>query len=230
MALRLRREQPRRAAVIGAGSFGTAAALLLDRARVRTTLVCRTREQATRLRRERVNERYLEGIDLPESLDVVALPDADDHVERAELVLVAVPSAGVSAAVEELAAGLQADDARTHLLVARNARRIAHVDHSRPGLFLFNHFLARDPDVALALWDRLAAWYEANTGLDNSMLLAPAEGEASSYSLVNHARWDAGLACVLLHQMTKPSFFTFVRANLRANDVTAVPALYRLAG
>ena len=37
---------PRRATVIGAGSFGTAVALLLERAGVRTTLLCRTAEQA----------------------------------------------------------------------------------------------------------------------------------------------------------------------------------------
>ncbi|MBA3437060.1 MAG: hypothetical protein H0U14_03555, partial [Thermoleophilaceae bacterium] len=44
---------PRRAAVVGAGSFGTAVALLLERAGLRTTLLCRTSDQmATILKAE----------------------------------------------------------------------------------------------------------------------------------------------------------------------------------
>ena len=39
-------QHPRRAVVVGAGSFGTAVAILLERAGVRTTLLCRTPEQA----------------------------------------------------------------------------------------------------------------------------------------------------------------------------------------
>ena len=51
--------------MVGAGSFGTALAVLLDRAGVRTTLVCRTEEQARTLERERENRRYLAGVQLP---------------------------------------------------------------------------------------------------------------------------------------------------------------------
>ena len=45
--------------MVGAGSFGTAVALLLVRAGIRTTLLCRTPEQAERLSRERENTAYL---------------------------------------------------------------------------------------------------------------------------------------------------------------------------
>src|SRR5437763_7674022 len=48
----------RRAAVIGAGSFGTALAVLLARAGLRTTLHARTAEQAAELARERENRVY----------------------------------------------------------------------------------------------------------------------------------------------------------------------------
>ncbi|GAH40673.1 unnamed protein product, partial [marine sediment metagenome] len=41
--------------MLGAGSFGTAVALLLERAGVRTTLLCRTGEQAGRLGEAREN-------------------------------------------------------------------------------------------------------------------------------------------------------------------------------
>ena len=60
----------RRAVVIGAGSFGTAVAVLLARAALRTTLQTRTEEQAAELGERRVNERYLPGVELPSQLRV----------------------------------------------------------------------------------------------------------------------------------------------------------------
>ena len=114
-----------------------------------------------------------------------------------------------------------------HVMAARNGRLIGDVDKSRQGIFLFNHFTTEDPDVALQLWDRLAGWYAAETGLDNSTLLQPI-GDAD-YVFVNHARWDHGLARLMLEQFAKPSFWTYVRANLRANRTVAMPVLYRLA-
>jgi hypothetical protein len=50
----------RRAIVIGAGSFGTAVAVLLARGGFRTTLQTRTPEQAARLEADRENHEYLE--------------------------------------------------------------------------------------------------------------------------------------------------------------------------
>ena len=114
-----------------------------------------------------------------------------------------------------------------HVMAARNARLIADVDKSRPGIFLFNHFTADDPQVALELWDWLAGWYAVETGLNNSTLLQPI-GEAD-YVFVNHARWDRSLPRLLLEQFGKRSFWTYVRANLRANRTVAMPVLYRLA-
>jgi hypothetical protein len=114
-----------------------------------------------------------------------------------------------------------------HVMAARCGRLIGDVDKSRPGIFLFNHFTTADPQVALELWDRLAGWYAVETGLDNSTLLQPI-GEAD-YAFVNHARWDHSLARLMVEQFAKPSFWTYVRANLRANRTVAMPALYRLA-
>lgn len=91
-----------RASVVGAGSFGTAVALLLERAGVRTTLLCRTEEQAVELDRERENERYLPGVALPRDLKIRALGLYDDQFRRADLVFLAVPSKGLAAAVAEL--------------------------------------------------------------------------------------------------------------------------------
>src|SRR6201999_4446697 len=75
-----------RAAVVGAGSFGTAVAVLMVRAGLRTTLLCRTPEQAERLEADHCNEEYLPGVDLPERLRIRALTGADEQFHRADLV------------------------------------------------------------------------------------------------------------------------------------------------
>lgn len=92
----------RRASVVGAGSFGTAVALLLERAGVRTTLLCRTEEQAVELERTRENKAYLEGVELPERLKIRTLGNREDQFLRADVVFLAVPSGGLHAAFDEL--------------------------------------------------------------------------------------------------------------------------------
>jgi hypothetical protein len=114
-----------------------------------------------------------------------------------------------------------------HVMAARCVRILGEVDRSRPGLFLFNHFIAEDAEVATALWEHLAGWYVRETGLDNSTLLEPI-GDAD-YVLVNHARWDKGLLRLAVEQLSRKSFRSYVVANLRANHVVAMPVLYRLA-
>jgi glycerol-3-phosphate dehydrogenase (NAD(P)+) len=91
-----------RASVVGAGSFGTAVAVLLERADVRTTLLCRTEEQATLLEETRENARYLPGVELPERLKVRVLGARDDQFERVDLIFVAVPSAGLVEALAQI--------------------------------------------------------------------------------------------------------------------------------
>ena len=88
--------------MVGAGSFGTAVALLLERAGLRTTLLCRTAEQAERVASERVNSRYLPHVELPAALKVRAFGNRDDQFQRPDLVFVAVPSRGIADAIEEL--------------------------------------------------------------------------------------------------------------------------------
>jgi hypothetical protein len=114
-----------------------------------------------------------------------------------------------------------------HVMTARCAKRVGDVDKTRQGLFLFNYFVADDAGVALQLWDYLAGWYAVETGMDNSTLLEPL-GDAD-YVFVNHARWDHSLPRFLLRQLTKPSFRTYMLANLQANRTGAMPILYRLA-
>lgn len=94
----------RRATVIGAGSFGTALAVLLARGGLRTTLQARTVEQATALERDRENRVYLPGVELPPQLRI---EPASAGVTRADYVFLAVPSSGLPEAISSLgAAGL----------------------------------------------------------------------------------------------------------------------------
>jgi|HubBroStandDraft_3_1064219.scaffolds.fasta_scaffold00533_4 glycerol-3-phosphate dehydrogenase (NAD(P)+) len=92
----------RRATVIGAGSFGTALAVLLFRAGLRTTLQTRSAEQATLLDAKRENEAYLPGVELPAQLRIEAVSEG---VARADYVFLAVPSRGLGAAIAALQAG-----------------------------------------------------------------------------------------------------------------------------
>ncbi|HZL47658.1 MAG TPA: NAD(P)H-dependent glycerol-3-phosphate dehydrogenase [Solirubrobacteraceae bacterium] len=89
----------RRATVIGAGSFGTALAVLLARGGLRTTLQARTAEQATRLEEERENRVYLPGVELPTQLRIES---AAAGVARADYVFLAVPSSGLNEVIATL--------------------------------------------------------------------------------------------------------------------------------
>ncbi|MGH2911738.1 MAG: NAD(P)H-dependent glycerol-3-phosphate dehydrogenase [Solirubrobacteraceae bacterium] len=91
----------RRATVIGAGSFGTALAVLLVRAGLRTTLQTRSVEQAESLSTERENKAYLPGVELPTQLRI---EPASAGVARADYVFLAVPSRGLDVAISALRA------------------------------------------------------------------------------------------------------------------------------
>jgi glycerol-3-phosphate dehydrogenase (NAD(P)+) len=87
----------RRAAVIGAGSWGTAVAVRLARAGIDVDLGCRTSEQAELLAGERVNPHYLPGVALPDRVRPMRAGDLE--LSRHDLVCFAVPASGLPAAV-----------------------------------------------------------------------------------------------------------------------------------
>ena len=158
------------------------------------------------------------------------------HVPRFDLVVLIetrsvadVRAAQGTQPYKALLAALQRQAKRLHVMAARNAKRVGDVDTTRDGLFLFNYFVADDADVMLQVWDYLAGWYAVETGLDNSTLLVPLKGEHSDYLAINHARWEESLPRFLWRQFSKKSFRTYMLANLEANRVGAMPALYRLA-
>jgi glycerol-3-phosphate dehydrogenase (NAD(P)+) len=69
---------------------------------VRTTLLCRSAEQAERLEESRENERYLPGVSLPRELKVRPLGGRGEQFNRADIVFLAVPSRGLREAVAEV--------------------------------------------------------------------------------------------------------------------------------
>jgi glycerol-3-phosphate dehydrogenase (NAD(P)+) len=89
----------RRATVVGAGSFGTALAVLLSRGGLRTVLQTRTEEQARLIEAERENRVYLPGVELPSSLRI---EPASAGLARADYVFLAVPSRGLGEVIASL--------------------------------------------------------------------------------------------------------------------------------
>jgi glycerol-3-phosphate dehydrogenase (NAD(P)+) len=77
-------------AVLGAGSWGTALALQLDRSGSHSILWDRDSENLEKIRATRLNERYLPGIDIPASIVVEA--NILSAVKAADHILVVTPS------------------------------------------------------------------------------------------------------------------------------------------
>ncbi len=91
----------RRAAVIGAGSWGTAIAVLLARGGLEVQLGARTGARAAELIEDGENRRYLPGVALPEAIDV--RPAAEIELAGLDLIILAIPSKSLPAAVGSIA-------------------------------------------------------------------------------------------------------------------------------
>ncbi len=87
----------RKAAVIGAGSWGTAVAVLLARGGLEVQLGTRSEEQADAMAETRMNERYLPGVTLPDNLTVKRASEME--LAGMDLVCLGVPSKALPAAV-----------------------------------------------------------------------------------------------------------------------------------
>jgi glycerol-3-phosphate dehydrogenase (NAD(P)+) len=123
----------RRAVVVGAGSFGTAVAVLLVRAGLRTTLQARTAEQAERLRADRENRVYLPGVELPPQLRIETV---EGGLARAELVFLGVPSRGL----DEVIASLGRAGLAPRAAVVSLAKGLVPPDGIAPTILLCDRF------------------------------------------------------------------------------------------
>jgi glycerol-3-phosphate dehydrogenase (NAD(P)+) len=91
----------RKAAVIGAGSWGTAVAVLLARGGLEVELGTRTDEKAEEILKKGENERYLPGVKLPEGVTVKRASEIE--IAGCDLVCLAVPSKALPNVVGSLA-------------------------------------------------------------------------------------------------------------------------------
>jgi glycerol-3-phosphate dehydrogenase (NAD(P)+) len=87
----------RKAAVIGAGSWGTAVAVLLARGGLDVQLGTRSDEKAEEIERKRENEAYLPEVKLPDGVEVKQAPAIE--LAGCDLVVIAVPSKAIPQAV-----------------------------------------------------------------------------------------------------------------------------------
>ena len=85
----------RRAAIIGAGTWGTSLAVCLSRAGFEVDLGCRTPEQAAELAASGENAAYLPGVKLPDTVHVVRA--AELELGGHDLVCLAVPARALPA-------------------------------------------------------------------------------------------------------------------------------------
>jgi 1-acyl-sn-glycerol-3-phosphate acyltransferase len=91
----------RRAAVIGAGSWGTAVAVLLARGGLEVQLGARSPERVAEMVEAGENERYLPGVPLPETIDVRLASDIE--LAGLDLICLAIPSKSLPQAVGAIA-------------------------------------------------------------------------------------------------------------------------------
>jgi glycerol-3-phosphate dehydrogenase (NAD(P)+) len=119
----------RRAVVIGAGSFGTATAVLLARGGFRTTLQTRTPEQCEQLEADRENRLYLPEVPLPRELRVEPMSVG---LGRADYVFLGVPSRGL----DEVIGNLQATGLERRTPVISLAKGLVPPDGTAPTVLL----------------------------------------------------------------------------------------------
>jgi hypothetical protein len=111
-------------------------------------------------------------------------------------------------------------------VVARNAVWLGDVDHRPDHVFLSNYFYADDDADLIPVFEYTAGWFQAKTGLPDSTLLRPLEGEPTDNGIINHASWPS-FPAFLPSLLLRPTFRSFVLANFAANNVAAQPILYR---
>jgi glycerol-3-phosphate dehydrogenase (NAD(P)+) len=126
----------KRACVIGAGSFGTALAVVLVRGGLRTVLQSRTAEQAERLEADRENLVYLPGVALPHQLRIEPVSAG---VSRADYVFLAVPSRGLG----EVIAGLAQAGLDPRAAIVSVAKGMVPPDGVAPTVLLSTNFGSR---------------------------------------------------------------------------------------
>jgi glycerol-3-phosphate dehydrogenase (NAD(P)+) len=99
--------ESKRIAVIGAGSWGTALAIVAARNQHKVKLWAREREVATEINRARINPFYLSAFELPDNIQ--ATTSLEDAIDGAHFALLVVPSHAMREIVEQLRPRLRSE-------------------------------------------------------------------------------------------------------------------------
>ncbi|MCD6198135.1 MAG: NAD(P)-dependent glycerol-3-phosphate dehydrogenase [Deltaproteobacteria bacterium] len=94
----------KRVGVLGAGSWGTALAVLLANKGIKTVFWARNQEFARQIRKSRENTLYLPGFELPAALEITS--DISKAVIDKEVILFVVPSHGLREVAKQVAIAL----------------------------------------------------------------------------------------------------------------------------
>ncbi len=94
-------------AILGAGSWGTALAILLAEKGVSATLWARDQEQASQLSESRENRKYLPGYALPHGLEVTS--SLSEALFKKDVILFVVPSHAMRETAKLVALGISSD-------------------------------------------------------------------------------------------------------------------------
>ncbi len=92
--------------VIGAGSWGTALAMVLARQGCSVRLLARDPAKAARMQKARANDAYLPGILFPDSLEVTSDPNA--ALDDARIIIIATPSSAAGSVLPQVASSSDA--------------------------------------------------------------------------------------------------------------------------
>ncbi len=91
--------------ILGAGAWGTTLAILAHEAGRQVSLVAHREQTAAHMVSRREHPTSLTGIRLPDGIEVTAR--ASEAVERAEVVVIAIPTQAIRASIEPLASSLK---------------------------------------------------------------------------------------------------------------------------
>ncbi|MEX0594400.1 MAG: NAD(P)H-dependent glycerol-3-phosphate dehydrogenase [Balneolaceae bacterium] len=155
-------------AVIGAGSFGTALAIVLAEKRNRISLWAREEEVARSINKNRRNPYYLADLDLPAS--VGATTDLDEAVRGASLILIATPSHAVRTVTKQMAGSI--DKEALLVIVSKGIEEKTFMTMSQVAVQTLDGNLSED---------RIGVLYGPSHA-EEVALLKPSAVVASSYS------------------------------------------------
>lgn len=114
----------KRITVLGAGSWGTALAVLLQKRGHEVTLWGRVEDGLEDVVRERVNPRFLPEVTIPNAITVTA--DMDDALSRPEILVLSVPSQALRSVLQQIK-----NRVRSEVVIVNTAKGLETKSHLR---------------------------------------------------------------------------------------------------